>query len=441
MLQIAGANPSNASTTVPNTHHHSSEAAPAVPTPELVASFARLRIPVAEPIIENMPPPPCPISNVPSEVLAAILKQVALLDPASLSRVALVCRRLAYHVSHDQHIWRRLCQGPEFGFASMHYSFACDVEGNRLYTLKARYTPFPFGSAAFLQIPKPLMTWSQVFQAFPRIRFTGIYISTVNYTRTGMTTFQGSSRSSPIHIVTYYRYLRFYPDGSLISLLGTTKPVDVVPYISKESLDIVKDGVPAINRHQQHSSLHHPHPHQPSSSSPATSAEAPGQQSSGNPVPPAAASALKKAVRGRWRLAKPLSAETESETDADSSSLEVGPSSMEPPPPPPSTFRSSSGIPRGDKYVPTSSNSAQDTGPDLHDLLVETEGADQKYTYTMHLVLRSSVAGNPSNSSKNTKLAWKGFWSYNHLTDDWAEFGLRNDRAFVFRRVRGWGTS
>lgn len=400
-------NPSNTSATVRNTAHHSSEDTPGLPTPELIASFAQLRIPGADPVIEGDIFPPCPISNMPSEILMQILRHVALRDPASMARVALVCRRLAYLVAHEQHIWRRICQGHEFGFGAMQYSFACDVKGNRVHTLRPRYTPFPFGVP--VQIPKPLLTWSQVFQELPRIRFTGIYICTVNYSRPGGASVFQSSWNSPIHIVTYYRYLRFYPDGTVISLLTTAEPLDIVPHISKENFEIVRFGVSAASHHR-----HHPSDPQPLA----------------NPIPPTASNALKRALHGRWHLAKPPSADPDPESE-----LEADTSASTPPPP----------------SVPTNrSHHTNNTTPDLRDIFIETEGVDPKYTFTMHLTLRSSASNESSsrggvgvvrsnNTAKNTKLAWKGFWGYNHLTDDWAEFGLRNDRAFVFRRVRGWG--
>lgn len=345
---------------------------------------------------------------MPSEILMNILKHVALRDPACMARVALVCKRLAYHVAHEQHIWKRLCQGYEFGFAAMQYSFACDVKGNRIYTLRPRYTPFPFGVP--VEIPKPLLTWSQVFQTFPRIRFTGIYISTVNYSRPGGASAFRTTWNSPIHIVTYYRYLRFYSDGTVISLLSTTEPIDVVPHISKENLATVKHGVSAASHHRRN-------PSDISANPPLA-----------NPIPTSASNALKSALRGRWHLAKPPAVDPEPE-------------------PEPGTGLEAQPVP------PTSTSKLQSAtdSPDLRDVFIETEGVDPKYTYAMHLSLRSSASGgvssrngvghavNSSNSSKNTRLVWKGFWSYNRLTDDWAEFGLRNDRAFVFRRVRGWG--
>ncbi|KAJ5653205.1 hypothetical protein N7490_000208 [Penicillium lividum] len=358
-----------------------------IPTNELIESFAQLPIPQAEPLVENTPPPPCPIAKMPSEVISEILRYVALQDPATFGRVALVCKRLAYHFAHEQPIWRAVCQSPKFGFAGMHYTFACDIHGLPIYTLDgSRYTPFPEGVP--LEIPKPLLPWSQVFQSFPRIRFSGIYISTVNYTRDGaQSSYQTVSWNSPIHIVTYYRYLRFYPDGSIVSLLSTTEPVDVVPHINKENMMAAR----AISHKQHQRQL----------------AEQ-GQSLSGatDPVPAAAMNALRHAHRGRWCLTSPVARSEDSPEEQNPAAGLRGP----------------------------------EESSDSRDLIIETEGVEPKYVNIMHLSLRSpSASKSHVNPSKNTKLIWRGYWGHNTLTDDWGEFGLRNDRAFVFRRVRGWG--
>ncbi|RDW90578.1 putative F-box protein (Pof7) [Aspergillus mulundensis] len=368
----------------------STEQGPVVPTPELIDSFASAPILSADPIFEGDPRPPCPIAHVPSEVIVEILGHVALADPAAFARMALVCKRFAYHFAREQHIWKRLCQSAKFGFESMHYSFACDIHGNPEYTLEPqrRYTPFPTDIP--VQLPSPLSSWSEVFHTYPRIRFTGIYISTVNYTRAGAASaYSNISWNSPIHIVTYYRYIRFYPDGTVIYILSTVEPVDVVPHINKANVTAAR----ATTRKQN----------------PRNAADmGSGTQ---EPVPPIAMEALKRAQWGRWRLSKPVSP-TDPPEEADNS------------------------FPNKDGPTAT---------PDPRDLVVETEGVGAKYVYVLHLALRSSTArptnANPShpNPSRNTKLVWKGYWSYDKLTDDWAEFGLKNDRAFVFRRVRGWG--
>ncbi|CRG84577.1 hypothetical protein PISL3812_01843 [Talaromyces islandicus] len=367
-----------------------------LPTPELIASFAGLAIPQAEPIIKGTPPPPCPIAKVPNDVLIEILRHIALMDPACLSRMALVCKRFAFHFAHEQHIWKRLCQGQEFGFESMHYSFACDLLGNPYHTLSPRYTPFPRGRP--VQVPDPLSTWSQVFQRFPRIRFTGIYINTVNYTRPGgASSFSTAAWNSPIHIVTYYRYLRFYPDGTVLTLVTTTEPPDVVPYMTKENVAAAKPG-------------HRSHHRKRSELASEASADTP-------PVPPVAMNALAKAHRGHWHLTAPVANESSHESN-----------------------------PRTGLVAPVLQKAGEASGHDPRDLVFETEGVGAKYTYIGHLGLRSSnparavgATKSAPNTSKNTKLVWKGYWSYNELTDDWAELGLKNERAFVFRRVRGWG--
>ncbi|KAJ5386919.1 hypothetical protein N7509_009460 [Penicillium cosmopolitanum] len=308
--------PPNESTAVPVTAPAPAAAAAAADaenhsTAELIASFAHLPIPQAEPLIENTPPPPCPIAKVPSEVLIEILRHVAVRDPATFGRMAL---------------------GP------------------------------------LLEIPQPLSSWSQVFQSYPRIRFTGIYISTVNYMRPGAASvFQTVSWNSPIHIVTYYRYLRFYPDGSVVSLLTTTEPVDVVPHISKENMMAAR----AIKKGGHHLRA---------------SEIAKAQPGTADYVPPVAMDALKYCLHFSPRPGQ------------------------------------------------------EPTSTDPRNLVVETEGPASHYVYMMHLALRSPTASKSHvNPSKNTKLVWQGFWSYNTITDDLGEFTRRNDRPFVFRRVRGWG--
>jgi F-box protein 9 len=58
-----------------------------------------------------------------------------------------------------------------------------------------------------------------------------------------------------------------------------------------------------------------------------------------------------------------------------------------------------------------------------------------KYLYRLDLSLGSAGKLGP----RNNKLVWRGFYSYNRLTDDWAEFGLKNYKPFFFSRVRSYG--
>lgn len=298
------------------------------------------------------------------------------MDLSSLSRLSQVCKRFAYLVMTDQQVWRRIAQGSEYGFAGMHYDYVCDILGQLLpddYSdiyLADETNPEVAESST---LPRSLAkttpeidthllqsvyrsSWRTMFRLRPRLRFNGCYISTVNYTRPGAASTDTRTWGTPIHIVTYFRYLRFFRDGTVISLLTTTEPVDVVHHLTKENLSNVKE-----------------------------------RSRAGGILPTAV---MKDALRGRWRLSGPGPG--------------PGPSSSKP-------------------------NEEVEAEGDVH---VETEGVIPKYMWKMQFSLGS--AGR-KDGARNNKLGWVGFWSYNKLTDDWGEFGLKNDKAFYFSRVRGFG--
>ncbi|OIW24029.1 F-box domain-containing protein [Coniochaeta ligniaria NRRL 30616] len=378
-------NPSNAAPTVPNPAHHSSSDPPAKhkSLKELITSFAGLTIQGAPPEVEGVPPPPCPISTLPDEILVHILRDVAAADIASFVRLARVCRRLAYLVATEDQIWRRVCLGPEFGFGGMHYRWQTsvtwgppdpeedeavasgphNVDGDdetsaRLQQDAQDLVPLtPAERAARDRAEKQATTlslvrdlysssWQRMFRLRPRVRFGGCYISTVNYMRSGQASAHATTWHSPVHIVTYYRYLRFYRDGTVISLLTTSEPAEVVHHLTKEALVLHRGGAMA---------------HLPSL-------------------------VMQFAYKGRWRL--------------------------------------SSGRDYPDR----------EGGEVEGDVFIETEGVG-KYLYRLDLSLKSAGKQGP----RNNKLVWRGCYSYNRLTDDWAEFGQKNYKPFFFSRVRSYG--
>lgn len=344
---------------------------------DLIASFSGLTIEPAAPPIEGMPPPPCPIASLPDEILVHILRDVAILDVGDFVRLAQVCKRLAFLVATEDRIWRRVCLGSEFGFGGMHYHFQRQVTWGPLTSddLLREATESPAGKGQQDDVVPPPLTlkqraelhaqegeattlafyhslysssWQRMFRLRPRIRFNGCYISTVNYIRAGMANANSFTWNSPVHIVTYYRYLRFFRDGTVYSLLTTAEPADVVHHITREAVALHAGGA-------QH--------HLPSI-------------------------VVQSALRGRWRLAH-----------------------------------------AGDN--PHASLSEVEG-----DVVVETEGVSG-YIYRLDLSLRS--AGGKGTGTRNNKLVWRGFYSYNRLTDDWAEFALKNDKPFFFSRVKSYG--
>ncbi|PNS21396.1 hypothetical protein CAC42_1175 [Sphaceloma murrayae] len=420
------ANPSNASVTVPNSAHHSLHGLP--PTiSQLVEEFATLSIPGAEPPTDASPAPPCPLAELPQEILTQILHHAGTSNIACFSRLALVCKKFAYLTMTEEQIWKAVTLSAEQGFGDMRYSYSCDVYGKALsenevdHTLESSEGSLeddsvekPDSAPTFDEISNHLLmaayasSWRQMFRSRPRIRFHGVYISTVNYTRPGAASATINTWSSPIHIVTYYRYLRFYRDGTCISLLSTSEPIDVVHIMTKENLT-AQTSDPRQTRRNAHKPVSEAASRPPPTSlAQSGSSHSHSQQNRTDHTPALPTSQIMKdALRGRWRLSGP-----------------------------------------GDGTLPPESEAEGD----LH---VETEGIVPRYVYKMQFALGASSANAAANmavtagqgggtgggkrGSRNNRLVWKGFWSYNRLTDDWGEFGLKNDRAFYFSRVRSYG--
>jgi F-box protein 9 len=243
-------NSSNAPVTVPNPAHHSLDGHP--PTiKQLIAGFAGLSIEPAPPAIEGTRAPPCPLAEFPEEIIVHIFQELAIVDVASFVRLAQVCKKMAYLVSSEEQIWKRICLGSEVGFGAMHYEWQREVLGGPLKDdvadLEDEFDTVepPLSKEAITETlfhSGYSASWHLMFRLRPRIRFNGCYISTVNYIRPGQAAPSQVTWSSPVHIVTYYRYLRFFRDGTVISLLTTTEPADVVHYLTKELQETHRDG-------------------------------------------------------------------------------------------------------------------------------------------------------------------------------------------------------
>jgi F-box protein 9 len=296
----------------------------------------------------------------------------AIADVAAFSKLGQVCKQFAYLFATEERIWRRICLGSEVGFAAMHYSWTCNIDGSPIIPEEEVWpladdddsTPtvrVPSKSEEDsinpLALAKYNSSWLQMFGSRPRIRFNGCYISTNNYVRPGAASTSQVTWNSPVHIVTYYRYFRFFRDGTAISLLTTTEPIDVVHHLTKENLEA----------------------HRVSG----------GEGGGGASSLPSAV--MKSARKGRWRLSGTLDGV---------SSAEEGKEREEP---------------EGELYV-------------------ETEGADAKYQNIMHLTIKTAGRG-----TKNNKLNWRNFFTYNRLTEAWGELTLPHDKGYLWSRVKSYG--
>jgi len=384
-------------------------AAPSLPATlkQLVDDFSLLQIEPAPPETDYSPQKPCHLAGIPEEILSHILLELAITDVASFARMAQVCKRLAYLVITEDNIWKQVTLSEEYGFAAMHYNYATTIEGRPLEDDYEDLNPYQDDSDAnsnsnlplqaikslsYTQslLPNPYPSYRQMFRTRPRLRFNGCYISTVNYARPGAHASNSLAWGAPVLVVTYFRYLRFFRDGTAISLLSTTEPADVVHHLTKANLDLYDSSRKTRGHHH----------HQQGSTAAST---LPG-------------AVMKEALRGRWRLSGPLHSSGNNKTSSSSSPAERDPSQ-------PSEATAEAGPER----------EPEEEEGIVH---IETQGVVPRYTYKLQLQL-----GHAGKSARNNKLGWKGFWSYNRLSDDWGEFSLRNDRAFYWSRVRsydGW---
>ncbi|XP_023726122.2 F-box only protein 9 [Cryptotermes secundus] len=132
------------------------------------------------------------ISALPMEIILYILRWVVSsdLDLRSLEMCSHVCRGF-YLCSRDPEIWRLAC---------------------------ARVWGVNCGGLT------PYESWRKMFIERPRLHFNGCYISKTTYVRSGENNFQDHFYR-PWHVVEYYRYLRFFPEGLVLMLTTPDDPL------------------------------------------------------------------------------------------------------------------------------------------------------------------------------------------------------------------------
>ncbi|KAG8744997.1 hypothetical protein FRC10_009105 [Ceratobasidium sp. 414] len=158
----------------------------------LVANFPPASELAFAPEIEQEP---VHLARIPDELLLHVLK---LADIPSVERFALVCRR-ARLLTLDPDLWRDFVES-----TYVHPQIPADT---LLGDIVSRFA----GDLRRLYIE------------FPRVRLDGVYIAVCHYVYVPSTFLNAQTHSPPAvqigHLVTYHRYLRFLPDGRVLSLL------------------------------------------------------------------------------------------------------------------------------------------------------------------------------------------------------------------------------
>ncbi|KNE58622.1 hypothetical protein AMAG_04185 [Allomyces macrogynus ATCC 38327] len=142
------------------------------------------------------------ISVLPAELLARAFKFAIAADTNAFFALSLVCKKFCL-VAREPTIWKHLC-----------------------------FRHYPPEKVLVDAAAKE--DWLQYFIREPRIRFDGVYISRCMYVRQGISEF---GFNNPVHLVEYFRYLRFFRDGRVLSYMTTSEPRDIVKQFTESHLE------------------------------------------------------------------------------------------------------------------------------------------------------------------------------------------------------------
>ncbi|XP_020246524.1 F-box protein 7 isoform X2 [Asparagus officinalis] len=121
--------------------------------------------------------------SLPDELIYEVFARA---DPYSLGRAACVCRKWRYTIRNPS-LWQNAClRAWQLSGASENYKIVTSMYD---------------------------CSWRKMWTHRPRVRFDGLYVSRNTYVRVGVAEWKVTN---PVHLVCYYRYIRFYPNGRLL---------------------------------------------------------------------------------------------------------------------------------------------------------------------------------------------------------------------------------
>ncbi|KAK2989799.1 hypothetical protein RJ640_006116 [Escallonia rubra] len=137
--------------------------------------------------------------SLPDELLFEIF---ARMTPYNMGQAACVCQKWRYTIRNPV-FWRNACLKA--------WQVSGVVENYKI--LQSKYD----GS------------WRKMWLSRPRIRVDGLYVSRNTYIRAGVAEWKVTN---PVHLVCYFRYLRFYPSGRFLYKNSSQKVKDVARYMN-----------------------------------------------------------------------------------------------------------------------------------------------------------------------------------------------------------------
>ncbi|ODQ81621.1 hypothetical protein BABINDRAFT_159889 [Babjeviella inositovora NRRL Y-12698] len=163
---------------------------------------------------------PSPLLSLPDDVFLHILNLLIVEDTPAWFNFSMTCKKAASLGFHRSDCWRRLCWQT---YPQQHYDEQ-SIELNGITRNQKTMVVNGWNGS-----------WRDMYRQRPFIKFSGIYISVVNYYSEGGKSEGSSAWTNPIRMITYYRYFRFYSDGTVLKLLTSDEPNFVVPKFFRDS--------------------------------------------------------------------------------------------------------------------------------------------------------------------------------------------------------------
>ncbi|KAH3670957.1 hypothetical protein OGAPHI_000668 [Ogataea philodendri] len=165
---------------------------------------------VFHPIDEEQP---ILLETLPDEVITNLLDTLLCMDGPSWLNFAMTCKKLSWLGFVQTANWQRLCM--------LVYPRQVYDDAQRVLN---KVTADQWQMVVHWD-----HDWRKMLCERPFIKFNGLYISAVNYQREGGRAEFSNQWNLPFRMITYYRYYRFFPDGSCQKLLTVLQPQEVVP--------------------------------------------------------------------------------------------------------------------------------------------------------------------------------------------------------------------
>lgn len=186
----------------------------------MAIKFANLGLDNHEEVADMQPV--LPLILLPNEVWTRVLEILVVSDPELWFNFGITCKKHAHLAFASLALWRRFCYL---------------IYPNQVYEenvgLAPRDWPVPQDPEALLPLYGD--SWRKILRERPFVKFLGCYISVVNYYSDGARPEFSLSWTNPVRTVTYYRYLRFYPDGECVMALTALEPQKVIPQLLREN--------------------------------------------------------------------------------------------------------------------------------------------------------------------------------------------------------------